>query len=256
MIKQYQWRRHFNLISGGYDGEEHGVDPPDQSWHTTDTLSGSNTSDYYYRDSGYGRNSDSSKVIVTLRDEWTASIDNRNRLTVVVTSTITNIRRTDFVGDNTTNPNRNIYIRRFKGGPIIWSTSDPTTYAHTLGTNINLGTYSFTLEPGVDATGDSLYYRSNTLGHDNDIPPSAFIDEIAMGVQFKNILPADYRPGAIRDSNGVWQSHNRSGGEVHILTGNNTWREERTSAGGEESDNPPSIYKDGAWYNQLLIGKE
>lgn len=256
MAKQYQWRRHSDLISGGYDGEEVGVIPNDTSWHTTDDVSGSVTAEYYYRDSDYGRNADSTRVVVTVKDDWTVSIDSRNRLTVTVTSNITSIRRDDTRGSGGGGVNRNIFIRRYKGGPVIWSVSDPTTYLHTISGNISLGTYSFTLEPGVDATGDSLYYRSNCNGYDNTPPPSAFVDEIAMGIQFKNILPADYRPGAIRDGGGTWWSHNRNGGEVHILTGNGTWREERTIAGGEDSDNPPSIRTNSKWVNQRLIGKE
>lgn len=256
MAKQFQWRRHFDLISGGYPGEDVGVIPNDQSWHTTDATSGSLTADYYYRDSAYGRDSDSTRVIVTLRDDWTASINSRNQLTVTVTSTITNISRDDARGDNSTNNGRNIFIRRYKGGPVIWSTSDVTTYTHTIGTNINLGTHTYTLEPGIDATGDSLYYRSNTVGHDNDSPPNMFIDEISMGIQFKNILPADYRPGAILDGNGVWQSHNRDNGESHILGPNSAWIEMRTIGGGVECGNPPSIRKNDKWYNMLEIGKE
>lgn len=256
MAKNYQWRRHFNLISGGYVGEEVGVIPDDQSWQTTDNLSGSVTAEYYYRDSDIGQNANSTRVVVTVKDDWTASISSRNRLTLNVTTTITSIRRDDSRGSGGGGVNRNIYIRRYNGGPIIWSVSDPTTYTHQIASNINLGNYTITLEPGQDATGQSIYFRSVTNGYDNVPPPSAFVDEIAMGVQFKNILPADYRPGAIRDGGGTWWSHNRDGGEVHILTGSGTWREERTIAGGEDSDNPPSIRTNSKWVNQRLIGKE
>lgn len=255
MAKQYQWRRHFNLISGGYPGEGVGVVPNDQSWQTTDALSGSVTADYYYHDSPNSSDANSTKVVVTLRDDWTASINSRNQLTITLTSTITEIKRTDLTGSVAGDPNRSIYVRRYKGGPILWQIVDVPTYNHVIATNINLGTYTFTLEPGMDATRDSLYYRNNTSGHDNDTPPSPYVDEIAMGIQFKNILPADYRPGAIKDSGGVWQSHNRDAGEAHILR-SGTWGEMRTIGAPTEKGNPPSIYKDGAWYNQLLIGKD
>lgn len=256
MAKQFQWRTNFRLISDGYPDEETGVIPNDTSWHTTDATSGSATAEYYYRDSYNGTNANSSRVVVTIRDEWNASINSRNQLTLTITSTVTSIRRDDFRGTNNTNPNRNIYIRRYNGGSVIWSTSDPATYAHTMGSNIALGTYTLTLEPGQGATGSSIYYRSVTVGHDNDPVPNDYCDEMLMGVEFKNILPADYRPGAIRDNSGVWWSHNRDGGEVHILTGNGTWREERTIAGGEDSDNPPSIRTNSKWVNQRLIGRE
>lgn len=256
MSKQFQWRTSFNLISGGYPGEWTGVNPPDTSWHTTDATSGSVTAEYYYRDSRISSNENSSQVVVTIKDDWTASINSRNQLTLTITSTVTNIRRDDFRGDNAGNPNRNIYIRRYNGGPVIWNVSDPATYPHDLGNNIALGTYMLTLEPGQGATGSSIYYRSVTVGHDNDPVPNAYCDEIAMGIEFKNILPADYRPGATRDSGGVWQSHNREGGAVHILTGNGVWREQRTLGGGVDCGNPPSIRKEDKWFNQRLIGKE
>lgn len=81
-------------------------------------------------------------------------------------------------------------------------------------------------------------------------------DQFFLGIIITNPNPPDYRPGAILDSNSLWQSHNRSGGDAHILTSNNTWREMRTLGAPDEKGNPPSIYKSGAWYNMNKIGKE
>lgn len=254
MAKQFQWRTNFNLISGGYDGEQTGVEPNDTSWHTTDDTSGSSTAEYYYRDSYNATNANSSRVVVTVRDDWTASINSRNQLTLTITTTITNIRRDDFRGINNTNPNRNIYIRRYNGGPVIWTVSDPATYAHDLGNNISLGTYTLTLEPGQGATGSSIYYRSVTIGHDNDPVPNDYCDEMAIGIEFKNILPADYRPGKIWDGS-TWQSHNRSAGFEKIYTDTSNTREMRTIDGGVGTGNPPSIYNE-RWLNERLIGNE
>lgn len=255
-IKNYQWRTSFKLISGGYIGEQTGVIPDDQSWRTTDATSGTTTAEYYYRDSYNATNANSSRVVVTIRDVWTASINSRNQLALTITSVITRIRRDDFRGENSTNPNRNIYIRRSKSSPVIWSTSDPTTYAHELGTNISLGTYTFVLEPGQGATGSSIYFRSVTIGHDDDPVPNPYTDEMLIGVEFKNILPANYRPGATLDSNGVWQAHDRDGGKAHILTPMNSWREMRSSAGLVNCGDPPSIYLNNKWYNQREFGAE
>lgn len=256
MSKQFQWRTSFNLISGGYAGEETGVIPNDTSWHTTDATSGTATAEYYYRDSDVAQNANSTRVVVTVQDSWTASINSRNQLTLNITSTITRIRRDDSRGTGGGGLARHIYIRRSVNSPVIWSTLDPTTSTHEIATNISLGTYTLVLEPGQGATGSSIYYRSTTNGYENVPIPNIYTDIMAMGVEFKNILPADYRPGAIRDNSGVWWSHNREGGEVHILTGNNTWREQRTLGGGTDCGNPPSIRKNDKWVNQLLIGKE
>lgn len=255
-MANYQWRTNFNLISGGYPGELAGVNPPDTSWHTTDATSGSATAEYYYRDSDVAQNANSTQVVVTIQDSWTASIDNRNRLTLNITSTITRIRRDDSRGTGGGGLARHIYIRRTESSPVIWSTLDPTTSTHEIATNIALGTYTLVLEPGQGATGSSIYYRSTTNGYENVPIPNIYTDIMAMGVEFKNILPADYRPGAIRNSGGTWLSHNRSGGEVHVRNANGVWIEERTLGGGTDCGNPPSIRKDNKWFNQQLLGKD
>lgn len=72
-------------------------------------------------------------------------------------------------------------------------------------------------------------------------------------IVFFNDFPPDYRPGAIRSGN-IYLSHNRDGGEAHIL--NSSWEEMRTVGGGVEHDNIPSIRKNNSWFNQLKLGKE
>lgn len=255
-MANYQWRTSFRLISGGYPGEGTGVIPNDTSWHTTDTTTGSATAEYYYHDSDVASDANSTRVVVTVQDSWTATINNRNQLILNISSVITRIRRDDKQGTGGGGLARHIYIRRSENSPVIWETLDPTTSTHEVGANIPLGTYSLTLDPGQDATGSSIYYRSTTNGYENVPIPNIYTDIMAMGVEFKNILPADYRPGAIRNTNGEWLSHNRNGGEVHILTGNGTWREERTLGGGVDCGNPPSIRKNDKWFNQRLIGKD
>lgn len=256
-MKNYQWRTQMNILSGGYVGEENGVIPNDQSWKTTDSASGSMTAEYYYRDSPSGQNANSSRVVVTMSENWTASVDNRNNLIIDLSTDVTNIRRDDIRG-TVGSGWYNLFIRRELNGPIIWSIGgDPVNTAHTIwGSTIHIGDYHFVIAPGQNLTHSSIYFRNNYIGHDNDPIPSAFVDVMQMGVEFKNILPADYRPGAILDGNGVWQSHNRDNGESHILGPNSAWIEMRTIGGGVECGNPPSIRKNDKWYNQLEIGKE
>lgn len=140
----------------------------------------------------------------------------------------------------------------------IWTKFDgDTTFstrvlAESSGTyDLNLpASFSITVPPQSTSTAASIHFFSKAAGYSYDP------DEFTLGLIVTNPNLPDYRPGAIRDGNGVWQSHNRSGGEVHILTGEGRWREERTAGAPSEKGNPPSIRKDNAWFNQKKIGKE
>lgn len=262
MAKNYQWRTSSDIISGGYAGEETGVIPPDTGWRTTDVLSGSSDAEYYFRDSDIGQNSDSSRVVVSIMETWTASINSKNYLTVTLKTIVTGIRRDDIRGSaGTMGVGRDMYMRRENGGPLIWSVlNDPINTAHTiLGSPITLDDYTFTLAPGQNLSRGSIYFRSNTQGHGGDIPPSEYIDLMWLGTEFRNILPEDYRPGATLDTNiNVWKSHNRTNGACHILsnTSGNSWHECRTIGNGDIFGDPPSIYHSAKWFNQRLLGKE
>lgn len=253
MAKKFAYRAQMNILQGGYPGEDTGVSPADSSWHETDTLTGSSTHTYYYRDSGCGNDSNSSRVDVSITDSWTCSIDSRNNLTVAVHSVVNSIVRGDIRG----NPNAcgtimvRIHLKRERNGADVavypndheWMNM---AFTGTIASNVDLGTYTFTLAPGQELSRGTLYlYNDAQVGYD---------DEFEMGISFKNILPADYRPGAIL-SNGQWLSHNRNVGEAHTL-GNGSWIEMRTNGGGTEKGNPPSINKNNSWVNQLEIGKE
>lgn len=266
MAKNYQWRTNSEIISGGYTGEETGVIPSDTGWRTTDVLNGSTAAEYYFRDSDTGENANSSRVVVSISESWTASIDNKNNLSVTLTTVITEIRRDDLRGSvGTMGIGRSMYLRRENGGPILWSViNDPINTAHTiLGTPISLGTYTFTLAPGENISRGSIYFRNNTYGHEGDPIPSPYVDLMWMGTHFKNILPKDYRPGATLDTNtSIWKSHNRNNGACHILSNvnNMTWQECRTLDGDTGGQgNPPLILhaaNANSWYNQKRLGKE
>ena len=256
-IKNYQWKTDTSIISGGYVGEPVGVIPSDSSWHTTSALSGGITAEYYFHDSDTADNNNASRVVVKISESWNASISIRNVLTVTLQTTVDSIRRDNITG-YPGSWGRNMFIRRHEGGTVLWSTSnDAVSTAHTiLGSPLSLGSYTFSLNPGQDLQRGSVYFRSNTAGHDSDTPPSAFVDIMWMGLTFKNILPADYRPGATTDALLVWQAHDRDAGKAHILTPLNSWQEMRSSGGLVDCGNPPSIYKDGKWYNQREFGAE
>lgn len=257
MAKQYEWRLSTNIISGGYVGEETGVNPPDTGWRTTDIMSGSSTAEYYYRDSDTGDNANSSRVVVSIVDSWTASINNKNYLTVTLTTQITSIRRDDIRGNPGT-AGRNIFIRRSASSAVLYQVSnDPVNTAHTiLGTPITLDTLTFTLEPGQNRARNSVYLRNNTIGHDSDPVPSVYVDELWVGTEFRNPLPRDYIPGKTWDSTN-WLSHNRDiNGHAKFYNGS-AWSDDmRTIDGATGQGDPPTIRHSSAWYNMREIGLE
>lgn len=274
MSKNYDWSAALTVQSGGYVGEiitieDNGtvlfsgaVDNPPQTidtgWRRTSVTSGDETFTYTYRDSDILSNSNCTKVAVTIRDQWSVSFDSRNNMTVTVTTTLVSATRT-LIG-SVTNVDRHLWMSREAGGTNYLDIIDPASTTHTIATNISLGSFSFTLAPGENATRASVYWRNTSRGHESEPIPNIYTDILNLGIHFRNILPKDYRPGASLDTNtGVWKSHNRTNGACHILDGN-TWKECRTVGGDENAmGNPPSILKsasDGPWYNKRLIGKE
>lgn len=263
MAKNYKWKTDAIIISGGYPGEETGIIGGSTDWHTTDALTGTSSAQYFYRDSASSTNSNSSRVVVDVLDSWTASISASNYLTVTLSTTISGIWRDDIRGNPGAGGSnlRDIYIRREDGGAILWQvTGDNINTAHSiLSAPLTLGSWSFTLAPGENLSQGSVYFRNNVAGHGGDPTPSIYVDTMWLGVSFQNILPKDYRPGATLNANtNVWRSHNRLNGACHVLANvdNMTWQEMRTLGAPTALGNPPSIYHDNKWYNQMKIGKE
>lgn len=260
MAKQYTWQAYFRgngpLDAGPMPGQ-------DQSVHTTSDASGITTTTYFFVDSNnigsmpadWWR-SNYSRVLVTVDTTWTATFDNQNNLTINANTKIRKIERDLVVGSPTQydNSGRNMDAYHYEGEtPSLWHYHD-TNIAQTkvIGTNINLGNYSFTLPP-LTGTGDqgTMYFFNK-----NDTYQTTG-DRLYLGIRFTNIMPPDYRPGAIRDGNNVWQSHNRNNGEAHILTSDSgSWREMRTESGLIACGNIPAIRYNNKWANQRKIGKE
>ncbi len=256
MAKNYQYRAQMVIVEGGYPGEEPGVNPPDTTWHTTSATSGSATHTYYYNDSTCAANANSSRTSVDITDSWTVDIDEHNNMTVTVHTVINSIVRAAYQGDPNACANNivtDIIIRRQAGGTELarYNNQNFATYG-TVASNIDLGTTTFTLAPGQNLNRSTVHY-TNDAHFTGGGQEGLYDDVFRMGITFRNILPADYRPGATLNS--VWLSHERTGGKAHILTSGGTWREMRTNNGLTESDNPPSIYTT-KWMNQRKIGKE
>lgn len=257
MSKNYQYRAQMIIVEGGYPGEDPGVDPPDTSWHTTSATAGSATHTYYYNDSTCAQNSNSSRTKVKISDSWTVSFDEHNNMTVSVHTVIDSIVRSSYQGNPNACANNivaDIIIRRQAGGTILarYNNQNFASYT-TVATNVDLGTTTFTLAPGQNLNRSTVHY-TNDAHYTGGGQEGLYDDVFRMGITFKNILPADYRPGATLNS--VWLSHERTGGKAHILNSSNQWIEMRTNNGLVESDNPPSIRYNNKWVNQRLIGKE
>lgn len=258
MDKQYRYRAAITQHSHGYEGEEIGPPPGTTPWITTSAMSGSNTDTYYFRDSNANppTNADSSKVSITVTDSWTVSIDAHNVMTVTVDTTVVEIYRGDING----NPNayystkRDLFLRRSLSSANLyeWRGLDIATVG-VISHEINFPSYTFTLQPGESASQNTLYVINCTPGHDNDPLPSWYVDAFGVGVEFENILPADYRPGQTWNGSN-WMSHNRVAGAANIYTSATATQEMRTLGGPTESNDPPTIQTGSRWANQQLIG--
>lgn len=253
MAKTYLWKASTRFQSP--TDLSYGVSPADQSdWQTgTPGTPGGGTWEYWYRDAtvevgGAYTDANSSRVVVSLSETWSATIDSRNRLSVTINTTLNSVRRDDLRGQNVDTYGRYIRIYRSEGEtPLLDLTDTNMTSAHTIYQGpLVLDQFSFTLEPGQNLERSSLYLHNQTIG-------GTSYDDIWFGVQFQNNLPRDYRPGALL-SGGVWLSHDRDGGECHVFNGSK-FVEMRTVDGPTGMGNPPSVYYGSKWYNMNKTGR-
>lgn len=258
--KQYQWKTSFdyqNSLEPNYH-LSHGVSPATyDNWQTADIgTPGSNSSTYYYRDSntmysGGWYDIISSQVDFSVTQTWTTSVDNRNNLTVSITTTVNSVDRVDARGGDQNTPGRNIYVYKEQGGAAYISITDVQVATnHNLSGPVDLGTYTFTLAPGESATMSTLYIHNQTVG-------SASYDDIWAGVQFMNPLPKEAIPHAVLGSNSTtWLSHNRSGGDLRLWNGSRWTDNLRNTDWGTGYGDPPSVMKENKWLNARVIGFE
>lgn len=260
MAKVYKWKTITSFDSS--TNLSYGVSPPDQSdWQSSQAGSRSGTWQYWYRDANVGppwSDANSSRIVISLTESWTATIDNRNNLTISLNTIINSVVRDDLRGSNTDTPGRNIDIyRSSSGSPVLSLTDTQVATAHTIYSGpLALDNLTFTLEPGESRQRNSLFLHNQTIGY-------ASYDEVRFGILFMNDLPKDYRPGTSLDTNtSVWKSHNRTNGACHVLSnvGSVTWQECRTLDGDSGGQgNPPLILhaaNANSWYNQKRLGKE
>lgn len=255
MATGLQFKENLSIISGGYPGEGVGSDGVTQDWTETPGDSGTSTVKYWYHDSQMLSDANSTIVEVTVTDSWTATKDPDNTYHVTVHSVLNSIVRS--VIGSPTALSAAMFVRRYAGGPNLWTSGGCVNAAASgsYANNVDLGTFTIDLPPGQETTTHgAVYYRSNICGHDGDSPPSIYVDEYWLGINFRNVLPPDYRPGDTYD-NGNWYSHNRNAGWAGVWDGN-SFREMRTLNGGVGNDNPPYIKHDSDWKNQRKVGLE
>lgn len=150
-------------------------------------------------------------------------------------------------------------IAEFRGDTYITDGPNRSTLWTYSGTQINQysgeGQWSFPIDKTFTVTLDGTPTQAiliwNTSGANNSTSYSWLTHQVWL-----SLVDLDYRPGAIRDNNAVWQSHNRADGDAHILVSGGTWSEMRTIGAPNEKGNPPSIRKNNLWFNQARIGKE
>lgn len=255
-VRQYKWR-----TSTRYQSDtslSYGVSPASyDSWQTANVGEQSlPTITYWYRDanvSGPGGFTDanSNRVAIAITESWEATIDNRNYLTIKITTTLNSVVRDDLRGANQDSPGRYINIYREEGSsPVLSLTDTQAGTAHTIWTGpITLAEYTFTLAPGQSAERSSLFVHNQTIG-------AVSYDDIWAGVQFLNDLPKETIPHAVLGPNDQWLSHNRDGGDLRLYN-NGKWSDNlANTGGGEDYGDPPSVMKNDKWLNARTFGRE
>lgn len=253
MAQGLQFKENLSIISGGYPGEGVGSNGVTQDWTDTPGDHGSSTVTYWYHDSATMNDANSTIIRVTVTDEWSAVRQSDNTYLVTVHSVLNSITRERIGSPSPLSVS--IFVRRERGGPNVWTSGgcvSATTNA-THATNVDLGTHTIVLPPGqASTTHGALYYRSNVCGYNNTNPPSIYVDEYWIGINFRNTLPPDYRPG--KNWNGSdWLSHNRNGGWAGVWNGS-SFREMRTVNGPDGTGDPPTLKHPNGWKNQRKIG--
>lgn len=253
MAKVYKWKADTTYQST--TTLSYGVIPSSHTgWQSAEAGSQSGSWTYWYRDAnvmshGAYTDENSSRVAVNLTESWTATIDNRNYLTITINTVINSVVRDDLLGSNWNTPGRNISIYREQGTAAILSLTDTQLASEHIiyGGPLTLDSYTFTLAPGESLQRSSLYLHNQTIGYDS-------YDDIWFGVLFMNDLPKETIPHAVRGANNAWLSHNRTGGDLRIRR-SSRWSDNLPNVGGgEEYGDPPSVYKNNKWLNARTFG--
>lgn len=259
----YSWRPSTEILVGGYPGEGVGVIPANPAWATSTAKTGTGYFSCYYHDSStVQKDCVSTQVTVDGYDAWTIDVEPDNSLLVKVATVITSIVRGNKREECGTLPPRLpdgtwdfiIKLSRSQTSPTLW-TSSPLYIGEekTILTNFNLGSYTYRIPPGGGASQYSLYLRNDNAKYAGN-PDPKYHDIFQMGIEFRNNLPAIYRPGQLWNGS-EWLSHNRSTGTRKIWAGAG-WKVLETYDGPAGSNAPPTIWDGSRNQNMRRIGKE
>lgn len=247
MAKEFEWRvqTDYRIAPDPTYHLSHGVDPNTyEDWQTAQSgATGGGTWRFWFRDSntsyqGQWVDAISSRFNIVITQSWTATIDNNNVLTVVVTTTADSAYRDDPQGSDQNTPGRHLTLYKEQGGSAVWDYTDyQIATAHSIFSSaINIGTETIVLQPGdASLVKSSLFLHNQTVGYSS-------YDDIWLGVQFRNPLPPDYIPGKVWNGSD-WLSHNRAtNGHAKLYTGSAWGSDMKTIDGGTSSGDPPEIW--------------
>ncbi len=268
-----QYKNQVDIVAGGYAGEWKGSDGIHQNWTDVTGTSGSMTARYYYHDSWLARNDISSRVWVTITDNWEIieQTDN-NHIKLRVTSSVDRIERVASGSGSEGSWNATgqswaarwhiqLYTNREKSGGVVpggdFQNLVATVNQVISSTPVSLGTFTIDLPPQTELSPTSrgtVFYQSGVMGHEWDPDTSTYVDRMWMGINFRNTLPPEIIPGKTWN-NSVWLSHNRpTHGKAKFYNGSGWSGNMKTVPGG--TGNPPLIrYSDG-FKNMRRIGTE
>lgn len=219
-IRNYQWSAGLTIRSGGFIGENITISDGSQTKsfvntgqdieflfgaHTETSETGSATFTYTYEDSDF--NGHLTRVSLTIRESWTASVNNvTNKLRVTVSTELVTASRTSL--DSIT-PEGRIWhhiVKRSVSGAVLAETTSSTSVTGNIPglTNKDLGSYTFELNPGTGISQPSIWYRNVLSGYEYLQPEeqSIYQDVFGIGIHFKNILPPPTTYRITYDANG------------------------------------------------------
>lgn len=185
--------------SSGYEGEEVGstistptAPGPEGQWNQF-------TADYYYRDSNFdpGRNEDSSRVDVTILNEYKYEKLSGNHYKIEVRGYLTKIERGHINGSMPAYPGRTIEVWGINGKSVYGPKDTSAVRAEVIYSGkAFLGENTYDLGPGekTDINALSADYRSYTTNYWNGAIPSKYLDQMHMGLMFVNELPEECDP--------------------------------------------------------------
>lgn len=192
---------YIEIPSAGYEGEEVGSSVPSQINPGPEGQPNQFEATYWYRDSQMANNNSSSRVDVTIRQEYTYNKLKNNRYSIKVKGYLTRIERGRLqtsAGQIVPSPGRTIQVwgvnRQSVFGPRDTS---PNREEEIFSGNAYLGEIAYELGPGGETALADLAadYRSYTTSYWNgkDIP-SEYLDQMHMGLRFVNDLPKECDP--------------------------------------------------------------